>query len=180
MILIVSTCKYSLSEEEFVRPIVEIVRECGFDYCVRRYYERISAEEHSKIIICGTALRDLDYLNYTDNFTQLTDYDGQILGICAGYQILAKIYSNTLERIKKIGVYNVKITKDNPLIKKEEARAYFLHTYALRKTNEDLESLAVQDDEVSIFKVKGKQFYGVSFHPEVLNREIIANFLYLE
>ena len=30
----------------------------------------------------------------------------------------------------------------------------------------DLESLAVQDDEVSIFKVKGKQFYGVSFHPE--------------
>jgi len=53
MILIVSTCRYLLSEEEFVRPIVEIVRECGFDYCVRRYHERISAEEHSKIIICG-------------------------------------------------------------------------------------------------------------------------------
>jgi len=72
---------------------------------IRRYYGRVKAEERSKIITCGTALWDLDYLNYTDNFMQLTDY-GQSLEY-AGYQILAKIYSNTLERIKKVNGFRI-------------------------------------------------------------------------
>ncbi len=178
MILIVSTCRYSLSEEEFVRPIVEIVQDCGFDYEVRRYSERIEPSEYSKIIICGTALRDFDYLIYIHNFTQLIDYDGTVLGICAGYQILAKLFSNELEEVKKIGVYDVKVVKDNPLIDKD-TRSYFLHKFSLKKTNELLEPLAMQNDEICVFKVKSKEFYGVSFHPEVLNKEIIVNFLRL-
>ncbi len=178
MILVISTCKYSLSEEEFVRPIAEIVRDCGFDYHVRRYYERIKIEDYSKIIVCGTALRDFDYLNHVDKFTDLTDYDGEVLGICAGYQILARLFLNALEEIKKIGVYKVRIVRENPLIKRE-TRAYFLHRYALRSVNEKLTPLAMQDEEICMFKVKDRDFYGVSFHPEVLNREIIVNFLYL-
>ncbi len=179
MILVISTCKYPLSEEEFVRPIVEIVRDCGFDYHVRRYYERIEIEDYSKVLICGTALRDFDYLNHINNFADLAEYDGNVLGICAGYQILAMLFSNALEEIKKIGVYKVRIVRENPLIKGDEIRAYFLHRYALRSVNEKLIPLAMQDEEICMFKVKGRDFYGVSFHPEVLNREIIVNFLYL-
>ncbi len=178
MILVISTCRYELSEGEFVRPIVEIVKGCGFDCTVRRYYERMDGE-YSGVIICGTALRDFDYLNHVDNFRWLVNYDGKVLGICAGYQILAMIYSNTLERIKKIGVYNVRIVRENPLIEKDEIRSYFLHSYALRRVNESLEPLALQDDEICMFKVRGREFYGVCFHPEVLNGEIISNFLYL-
>jgi len=64
---------------------------------------------------------------------QLTDYYGEILGICTGYQILAKMYSNTLERIKKIGVYNVKFTKENPLIKKEKCETIsYTHSWLCR------------------------------------------------
>ena len=177
MITVISTCKYKLSEEEFVRPIVEVVKKCGLDYRIKRYYERIDTNGCSKIIICGTALRDFDYLSHIDNFTWLTDYDGDVLGICAGYHILALIYSNKLEKIKKIGVYDVTIVKDNPLVEKRSMRCYFLHTYALREVNDNLECLAVQNDEICIFKVKNKHFYGVSFHPEVLNSEIITNFL---
>lgn len=176
MILIISTCRYSLSEEEFVRPIVEIARSEGFGYEVRRYHERIEPSEYSKIIICGTALRDFDYLRYIHNFTQLIDYDGSVLGICAGYQILAKLFSNELEEVKKIGVYDVKVVKNNPLIDKD-TRSYFLHKFSLKRVNEALEKLAIQNDEICVFKVKGKDFYGVSFHPEVLNKEIIVNFL---
>lgn len=176
MILVISTCKYRLSEEEFVRPIVEIVKDCGFDCEVRRYCERIDGR-YSAVIICGTALRDFDYLNYIENFRWLKDYDGNVLGICAGYQILAMIYSNTLERIKKIGVYEVRILKRNPLIQADRIRSYFLHSYALRRINEKLEPLAMQNDEICMFRVRGKDFYGVSFHPEVLNSEIISNFL---
>ncbi len=179
MITIISTCKYKLSEEEFVRPIVEIVKGFGLDYGIRRYNERIEIDDRSKVIICGTALRDFDYLNYIDNFTWLTDYDGEVLGICAGYNILAMVYSNELEEVKKIGVYDVMVVKDNPLVEKGSIRSYFLHTYALKMINNNLECLAVQDDEICIFKVKNKNFYGVSFHPEVLNKEIITNFLKL-
>jgi len=178
MITIISTCKYKLSEEEFVRPIVEIVKGCGLDYRILHYYDK-KVDESSKIIICGTALRDFDYLSYIDNFKWLVDYEGEVLGICAGYQILALVYSNRLEKIKKIGVYDVVVVKDNPLIGKGKIRSYFLHTYALKDLNDKLECLALQDDEICMFKVKDKNFYGVSFYPEVLNREIILNFLLL-
>ena len=80
------------------------------------------------------------------------------------------IYSNKLKKIKKIGVYDVTVVKDNPLVEKGKIRSYFLHTYALKEINDNLECLAVQNDEICIFKVRDKHFYGVSFHPEVLNR----------
>ena len=178
MITIVSTCKYKLSEEEFVKPIVEIVRKCGFDYRIKRYHERVEPDDCSKVIICGTALRDFDYLNYIDDFSWLIDYEGEVLGICAGYQILALTYSYKLEKVKKIGVYDVEVVKDNSLAEKGSMRCYFLHTYALKDVNENLECLAVQDGEVCIFKVRDKHFYGVSFHPEVLNEDVVTGFLY--
>ncbi len=176
MILVVSTCRYSLSEEEFVRPIAEIIRSCGFEFDLVRYGERIEPEEYSHVIVCGTALRDFDYLNHIENFSRLLDYDGAVLGICAGYQILAKLFSNELDRVRKIGVYDVRIIGKNPLMDRD-ARAYFLHKLALKDVNENLEPLAVQGDEICMFKVKGRDFYGVSFHPEVLNPELIENFL---
>ena len=177
MITVVSTCKYKLSEEEFVRPIVEIVRLCRLNYRIVRYREMIDLNDCSKVIICGTALRDFDYLNYIDNFKLLIDFEGDVLGICAGYHILALLFSNKLTKIKKIGVYDVKIIKENPLVETKNIRGYFLHSYALKDINDNLECLAVHNDEICMFRVKRKNFYGISFHPEVLNKELIVNFL---
>ncbi|RLF05067.1 MAG: hypothetical protein DRK00_05300 [Thermoprotei archaeon] len=179
MILVVSTCRFPLSEEEFVRPILELVERAGHRYRVRRYYEEVEFEEYPKVIVCGTALRDLDYLNYVESFRRLVEYDGDVLGICAGYQILAIVYGNSLSEVEKIGVRRVKVIKRNPLTIEGEFYAYFLHVYALKEVNERLEALALQDDEIAMFKVVGKDFYGVSFHPEVLNREIVERFLLL-
>ena len=179
MILIISCCKIPFSEEEFVRPIIDIIKEIDQKYCIKRYYERINFNNYGKIIISGTALMDLDYLNYIENFKGIVDFDGRVLGLCAGYQILAKIYKNTLEDMEKIGVYKVKIVRRNPLVNEGEFYAYFLHRYALRNTNSSLKILARQDNEICIFKVKNKDFYGVSFHSEVLNKHIIENFINL-
>lgn len=176
MIAIVSTCMYKLSEEEFLRPIVEIVRAFG-NYKIVRYNEQLNFEVFSKVIICGTALRDIDYLKYIKNFECILNLNCDVLGICAGYHILAKLFNNKLEFIKKIGVYDVRVVKDNPLISKGTLKCYFLHTYALKRINERLKCLALQNDEICIFKVRNRRFYGVSFHPEVLNSEMITNFL---
>ena len=176
-ILLISTCSYELSEEEFLRPIAELVDKENLKYDVVRYGDRFDLKGYSKVIICGTALKDHKYLNYINNFKGLITYNGCVLGICAGYQILALLFSNELERIRRIGVYEVKIVKSNPLTRKRAFNSYFLHTYALTRVNDKLEVLALCGDEVAIFKVKNHNFYGVSFHPEVLNTEIIINFL---
>ncbi|RLE82131.1 MAG: hypothetical protein DRJ51_02305 [Thermoprotei archaeon] len=179
MILVISTCKVPFSEEEFVRPITEIVESCGYSFHIKRYHEKIDFDEYSKIIVCGTALRDFDYLNYVDVFKPLLNYAGKVLGICAGYQILALLYENRLEEVEKIGIHKVRVIEENPLMPKNEFYAYFLHIYALSRTNDKLKMLAVQNGEICAFKVLGKDFYGVAFHPEVLNREIVERFVSL-
>jgi len=176
-LLIISTCKYKLHEEEFVRPIIEIVDEFGCEYKLFNYHNEIICSNFNGIIICGTALLDYNYLKYIENFRNLIKFKGYVLGICSGYQIIALLYGNKLTFCRKIGLYKVKVARKNLLTKKKEFIAYFLHTYSLNKVNEYLIPIAYQDDEVCIFKVKRKNFYGVSFHPEVLNKEVIVNFL---
>ncbi len=176
MILVVSTCKWKLSEEEFVRPIIEIVDSMGFEYRVLKYLDRLNFGKYSKVIITGTALRDFDYLNYVNEFRTLREYSGSVLGICAGYQIIAKVFGNELSNLKKIGVYEFEFIKESKLAE-GKSKAYFLHNLALTSVNGLIEPLAFCGNEICVFKVKDKEFYGTSFHPEVLNREIIVNFL---
>jgi len=125
--------------------------------------------------VCGTALKDYEYLK--KDFSWIKDCKSY-LGICAGYQMLAKVFSLKLEKIEKIGVYEVETVKKNPIIRSKKFKAYFLHTLAVSTPNEKIEVLSVCD-EIAAFKVVEKDFYGLSFHPEVLNPEIIENFIKL-
>ncbi len=172
MILVISTCKYGLSEEEFVRPIAEIVEKAGFRYEIKHYKEKIDPKKYDKAIICGTALKDFEYLENMERFEWINEFEGHILGICAGYQIIASLFGRELERAKRIGVYEVEVLKENPLAE-GKFRAFFLHKLALKSA--DVESLAVQGDVICMFRIE--KYYGVSFHPEVLNPEIVERFL---
>jgi len=64
-VLIISTCIYPLLEEKFVRPLREIAESLGYSAEVRNRREKIRPE-CSRVIISGTALKDLDYLNYVE------------------------------------------------------------------------------------------------------------------
>ena len=170
--IVVSVCKYKLHEEEFVRPVVEIVSRVE-DVEVVRIDEELDFKGE-KVIVCGTALKDFEYLKKDVSWIKKCK---SYLGICSGYQMLAKAYSLRLERIEKIGVYEVKNVRQNGLTSKKKFKAYFLHELAIpEKKYEEIEILSICG-EVAAFKVKEKNFYGVSFHPEVLNPEVIENFL---
>jgi len=171
-------CKYRLHEEEFVRPVVQVVEK--FDDVEVFRISELKSESISKLksesaIVCGTALRDFEYCRADLSFLCGLRY---ILGICAGYQIIAKLFSAKPEKMLKIGVHEVETIKENPLFS-GKFRAYFLHELAVVKLPVTLDALAVQGNEIAAFKVRGKNFYGVSFHPEVINREIIENFVKL-
>jgi len=180
MILVVSTCRERLSEEEFVRPVEEILNGAGVKYFTEHYksINKKIVERASKVIVCGTALADLKYLHNKEGFSWLKGFNGEYLGICSGMQILATIHGCTLIEKTLIGQFEVVIDRQNELTGRKKFRGYFLHSRAV-KPNENFQVIATSQAEASIIKHKSKRQYGIAFHPEVLNPEIIVNFAHL-
>lgn len=168
MILIISTCREKLSELEFVEPIKRMV-----DKFIVKRFDKITDEDlnnSDKVIICGTALKDFDYLNA--NWSWIESFEKPLLGICAGAQVIGKAYGSHLKDEMRIGQQKVEATKQNKLCD-GEFNAYFLHT----KNVEGLETVATSNGKPCILKHPKKEHYAVIFHPEVMSRHIITNFL---
>ena len=172
MILLISTCKHRFSEEEFVKPIVKIINQ---EYEVKHFSEEFDANKYDKVIICGTALIDNDFLDHIDKFEFLKSIEIPVLGICSGMQAIGLTFGATLTKQKEIGMIDITKLEDNNLIKKD-ITAFALHGNALKDLNK-FEILAMSKDLIQAFKHKTMDVYGIMFHPEVRNEQIILNFL---
>lgn len=181
MILIISTCKEKLSEEEFVRPIADIIgKKLGQKYRVLKYtlIKNVNdLKRYNKIIICGTALQDFEYLKHLKRFSLLKEIDQPVLGICSGAQIIGSVFGAKLVNCREIGIVSVKVIKKNSLFS-ENFEAYALHQLALHKLS-NFEILARSRKAVQAIKLKEKEIYGILFHPEVRKEEIIHKFISL-
>jgi len=166
MILIVSTCKEKLSELEFVRPIALLIENHNIKHISEIKEPDLSAD---KIIICGTALKDFDYLN--QDISWLNSFDKPILGICSGAQLIAKAFDVPIVDDLQIGVKNVSVIKENKLVS-EDFSAYFLHSKSINGFD-----VLAESNSPCMFKHPEKEIYCINFHLEVLNKEIIENFI---
>lgn len=171
MILVISACSQKLSENEFVKPIEELLLKNGFDFDTKHYSEISSLPEYDKVIICGTALKDFEYLENIDRFSWIKKYEREMLGICAGVQIIATVLGMQLKEKIQIGKKEVDTRIANSLVK-GKFNAYFLSSKQ-PILGKEVDSLT-QDE--SLIKFKNKEFYGCMFHPEVLNPDIIIKF----
>ena len=171
MILVVSTCADKLSEEEFVKPIVGIAGKCD----VKHYTNVKDVSGYDKIIICGTALKDNEYLKNINGFLFLKETISPVLGICSGMQILCLLYGARITENKEIGMTKIKTLRENPLFS-GNFEAYSLHGNGVDNLNE-LYVLAESEESVQAVKHKKKNLCGIMFHPEVRNEKIIRNFL---
>lgn len=173
--LLISTCNHSLSEREFVLPISKILGENEHDII---YFEDCSdLSGYEKIIICGTSLQDFYYVEQLPFFDDLLkDYKGSILGICSGMQILTSIFgtSGLIDNVE-IGLVEVKTLESNKLFE-GKFQAYNLHNYSVQDC-ENFKILAMSEHSIQAVKHVTREIYGISFHPEVRNEEIISNFL---
>ena len=169
--------KDSLGFPEFVSPIVVIVEE--LDECFVRHYLEVKKEDVSncsKIILSGTALKDNATLSQTEKFKWIRDCDKPILGICAGMQTTGLVFGARLETCLEIGMTQIATLKANPLFS-STFKAYALHNYSIQPSPE-FNVLADSIQCVQAIKHKQKDMYGVLFHPEVRNKEVIQHFIH--
>ena len=144
MILVIKVNKHRLHDGEFVRPVTDLLDD--FKVADYKKIKKEDLDKAKKVIICGTALKDNDYLENLDKFFWLKDFKKPVLGICAGMQIIGKVLGKELIIDKKICVFN---------------NRYYLHSWRIKGDKDEL---------------KEKNFVGYMYHPEVLNKEVLIFF----
>ncbi len=179
-VLIVNLCKEKMHELEFVQPVFELVQKAKKDVAVRSVFRLKKSDlEADQIILCGTSLADFDYLKH--HFPWLLQYRGDVLGICAGAQVLAKLYGARLYPSQEIGKISVQLQEDLFFLPKEFF-VYSLHTLAFN-CPAGFHVVGTSSSAIQIFKkeeeIDGRKrmILGTLFHPEVLNKELIEGFL---
>ena len=174
-ILLISTCKEKLSEYEFVNPIVELIKSFEYDIINYRNLEMSNISLYDKIIICGTSLQDNVYLKYFDDFRKLKNHNKEILGICSGFQIICKMFDEEIIDQQEIGMINVETQIKNPLVS-GDFQAYNMHNFSADEVT-SFNVLAKSEKTIQMISHKKINIFGVSFHPEVRNQQIVTNFL---
>ena len=178
MILVVDmNCKKSsLGFSEFVLPIASVVKE--LDVCIAKYYKDIRQEDLAQcnaVILSGTPLKDNATLSQLEKFEWIKTCDKPILGICAGMQTIGLVLGARLKRCLGIGMTEIATLKPNSLFS-ATFRAYTLHNFSIDPP-EEFEVLAESTQCVQAVKHRQRNVYGVLFHPEVRNPEILQRFV---
>ena len=177
MILIVDMNwkKDSLGFYEFVLPIA-VVAEKLDEYTVKHYLEVTKEDliQSDKIILSGTTLKDTASLCQPEKFQWLKETKKPVLGICAGMETIGVVYGMRLVKCLEIGMTQITTLKENPFVQ-GNFKAYSLHSYCIQFSS-DFEVWATSAKCTQIVKHKQNPIYGVLFHPEVRNQELISVF----
>ncbi|MBU7032381.1 MAG: hypothetical protein HXS53_07600 [Theionarchaea archaeon] len=164
----------TLGYEEFVRPLEEIVRSVA-DCSVHHYSQDIQIQDYEGIILSGTALKDNYYLKNLHHFSWLPSCDIPVLGICAGMHVIGSQFTGSVVPCVEIGMVQVVPTHKTWLIQ-SPMHVYELHTYGIIPP-QDFISLARSRKIIQVIKHREKEIYGILFHPEVRNEQIIKKFI---
>ena len=169
----------TLAQYEFVKPILSVVE--PLEACTVKHYLDIApsdVENCSHIILSGTTLKDFDFLEHLECFEWIKTCTKAILGICAGMQTIIRLYGEALVPCQQVGMTEITTTKPNPLFS-GAFQAYSLHTYSIAPESQTFDVIAQSVNCVQAIVHKKKPIYGVLFHPEVRNPDILKRFIEL-
>jgi GMP synthase (glutamine-hydrolysing) len=171
---VVDLCKEDLSRSEYVLPIATIA---GEGARVMHYSEvgGPDVEGADAIVVCGTALRDDDYLEHLDDFEMMARGDTPALGICAGMQVIALRHGARVKRAKEIGMTPIEPVTANPLVP-APMEVYSLHKFDLEGMD-GFDVLARSADSIQAIAHRELPLWGIMFHPEVRRGGVVSRFL---
>jgi GMP synthase (glutamine-hydrolysing) len=168
---------------QFVKPLMNVIG------CPEIHYTEITLEileDHQGILLSGTPLSDIDAVKRNVPYYQwLKDTDKAVLGICAGHQIIAKIFGSRIihKKEKHKGMCKVFVDYPHPILDgcSKSFIVYHLHmdVVVLPKVFNLL--VHGHNSEVELMKHQSKPIWGVQFHPERTKKgqHILHNFLQL-
>lgn len=168
MILIVDMTSDPLWRYEFVDSIGRLLE----NYDIKHYAEDLALDRYSHVILSGSSLNDVDYAKHLSKFSWIRNSRKPILGICAGMQAIGLVFGSKLRKCREIGMTKITTAGRNPLFS-GAFDAYELHNYSADPPK-GFRILARSGKCIQAFG-KGS-IYGVLFHPEVRNGEIIKKF----
>jgi len=175
MILIINICKEKLHYFEFVKPIADVLIKNDLRYITKHYndIDEKDLKKADKIIICGTSLKDNQFLEDINKFKWIKYFKKPIYGICGGMQIIGLIFKGKLKEKLEIGLNRIKFCSDfyNSC---ENQEVYQLHNNYIEFSK--LFHVMAENDVVQAVKHNEKEIYGVLFHPEVRNKWMIERF----
>ena len=176
-ILVVNVCAERLHELEFVKPVIAILEDNNFSHKTINYRDlkEKDIEECRKIIICGTSLADYEYLKKINKLNWIKDIDKPILGICAGMQIIGLIFGGRIKKKKEIGFFHEDF-KEVFLGLRSEQEVYHLHNNYVDFSDIAEFEIYNKGDMAQAVKHKHQKIYGVLFHPEVRQKDLIKQF----
>jgi GMP synthase (glutamine-hydrolysing) len=178
MILIVDMNwkKNSLGFSEFVLPILTVAEKMS-DCTIKHFLDITSQDinQCNSVILSGTALKDTATLSKPEKFHWLKETEKPVLGVCAGMETIGVVFGARLIKSLEIGMTPIISLKDNPLFY-ADFKAYSLHSYCVEASAE-FEIWARSAKCSQVIKHKTKPIFGVLFHPEVRNQEIIKRFI---
>lgn len=180
--LLVDCCyeRDSLSQYEFVHPVQKALERAGFP-CQISHYSMVDEkllESCDKVILCGTALEDREYLNHLQEFAWIKDGNKPVLGICAGMQIIAVLFlGEILSRpIPAIGLERIEVAKESDLLGPcREIEVYHLHSHDVT-IPDGFVCLAGGREAPEAFFHISLPVLGLMFYPEVRNTWILENY----
>lgn len=178
MILIIKTPNRKLHDLEFIKPIEDVLVKNNIDFKSVHYTElnKELISTADKIIISGTSLKDNACLDDINQFNWIKDFDKPMLGICGGMHILGLVFNGKMKKRQEIGLTEI-IFNDDFLGFHGEHLVYELHN--LNVESNEFNTVAVSETSIQAIKHKNKPFYGVQFHPEVRNKNLLVNFVNL-
>lgn len=179
MIIVVETShkKNTLHFLEFVKPVIDILDTVENTVVIRHFTELTSHDiaEAKRIIICGNGLQDQAFLKASRKFAWLRTVTKPVLGICAGMQMITKVCGGKIKPKTRIGVERLQFLQPDALLgRMSKYDVYSLHNYICSVPPGFVE-LAETDIPMAIRKADAP-VYGVLFHPEVLNKDLIREF----
>jgi len=176
-ILLINICKEELHSWEFVEPVKYILKELEIDFFEKNNNKITSKDlkKASRVIICGTSLYDNEFIKNFGKFKWIQNFDKPLLGICGGMQILGLLFGGKIQRCTEIGFYNEFFEKEF-LGLKDKCEVYHLHNNFINFSKINLFEVYCGGEVSQAIKHKEKEIYGVLFHPEVRNKDLIIKF----